>query len=512
MTVAVLRPTSTDDNDGCTVTGAATVHAALSDDSDSSYITSIGSGDEIQTVMGTWPTASGALLKSIAYRARHARTSSGSMQIEFDMHVVRSTGKTIHLTGRPTITWTNITTNEVVRWTAPAGTLLADITELQSDVEKGTSTSYRLYEMYADVTYVIKPVTSVSDPTGTILDTTSPEVSWGSDLDQDGGPQTKYQVKIFSAAQYGAGGFAPGSSTAYEDSGEVSSSDTAYQPNTPQVNGTTYRAYVRVAQTVNGVDLWGDWANSQYTINATPPNPPAVAATADIDVAGEDALGRIKITITGGGTGGGAATTDYLEVQRSADGVTWEQFRNDGDDPGIVLDDTATLYDYETGNGVTYHYRARGIHDYSGTWAYSDWTEDEGAWGEEGTWWLKCPENPDLNLKVVPLSQKTIQKPFKGGVWQPLGSSTSVSVQDGRGSDRGTIQFQVDTEDEQDALDLLYAAGTLLLQGAPGDHWRDRYITIADVDRSRWVDRPWILEVVDTFTWYEVRKPTGPQA
>lgn len=44
MSVAMLRPSATTFNTG-TVTGAATAHAALSDDSDSSYVTlALGQG------------------------------------------------------------------------------------------------------------------------------------------------------------------------------------------------------------------------------------------------------------------------------------------------------------------------------------------------------------------------------------------------------------------------------------------------------------------------------------
>lgn len=507
MTVSTLRPTSTDANSGCTITGGATVHAVLADNSDASYITSIGSGDQIEVVAGPNPSSAGALLKSIAVRARHARTSAGSMNIEFDMHLVRSGASTVHMTTKPTITWTTITTNVVLAYMAPAGQLLSALSQLQLDVEKGSSTAYRLYELYADVTYVVVPVADVTDPAGTITDTNLPTVGWGATLDSDGGPQTHYEVKIFTDAQYGAGGFNPSTSSAFDQSGIVEGTAGEWTPSSIPLPNDTYRAYVRVAQLVNGYRHWSAWDFSQFTIAivSDPPDPP------DFSVTPEDNDGRVRIDIdTGAGTG---ATTDYFEIQRSSDGgATWQQLRNDNTERlGFIEDNSpAVLYDFEGGNGETIHYRARSYHDYSGMPATSDWLTDSAAWFAPGVWWLKCPEVPSLNAVVVVNSQDGHDRPAKQGVWQPLGSSTAVVVSDVRGSPRGAIKFQVDTEPEKAQIDALLDQTTLLLQGAPGEFWTDRYVAFGDQSRKRWIDRPWIGQVIDTVTWYEVRRPTGP--
>lgn len=120
------------------------------------------------------------------------------------------------------------------------------------------------------VTYddVDDPVATIIAPTGTTGDDT-PTVTWASTLDPAGGPLTQYEVKIFDDATYTGGGFDPDTSTPALESGVVGDQGaTSWTPDTSlPAADDTYRAYVRIAQTVNGVDHWGGWGYGQFDVD-----------------------------------------------------------------------------------------------------------------------------------------------------------------------------------------------------------------------------------------------------
>ena len=101
-----------------------------------------------------------------------------------------------------------------------------------------------LYELYVDVDIVSQPSVTVNNPNGTITNTASPDVAW-TFTDSDGDTQSYYQIKVFSAAQYGAGGFDPETSTSTYDSGVIGSADTNDVVGALLANAT-YRAYLKV--------------------------------------------------------------------------------------------------------------------------------------------------------------------------------------------------------------------------------------------------------------------------
>ena len=98
---------------------------------------------------------------------------------------------------------------------------------------------------YFEVTYVEKPVVSGVAPDGTISDTNQPVILWGTTLDADGGPQHAARIKIFTAAQYGAGGFDPALSAPTIDSGDIFGTADSWTVSQILPDGT-YRAYVSI--------------------------------------------------------------------------------------------------------------------------------------------------------------------------------------------------------------------------------------------------------------------------
>ena len=126
------------------------------------------------------------------------------------------------------------------------------------------------------------PVDEDAGVAGNQVTTTSPPtVSWlYSDPENDA--QERFQVKVFSAAQYGAAGFNPDTSAATWDSGAVYSSATSIQVGTILANNTTYRAYVK-ASDVGSDGRPSLWSFFEFTMALpSPPIPAFSVPVADV--------------------------------------------------------------------------------------------------------------------------------------------------------------------------------------------------------------------------------------
>lgn len=493
MTVVTTRPNATVSSSGWTNTGGGSRHGATSDNSDSTYVTG-ASFDNVVLGCAEPTIPSGGLVKSVALRVRCSKvTESASLDV-----VVTTDGESQDDNDVvTTVSWstpTTVTPMTLVRSTTPSA--------VEVRLFNVGGYSVVVHEVYVDTTYVTKPVTSVSAPTGTITTTNIPQAAWSNTLDADGGAQTAYEVKYFTAAQYGIGGFNPSSSPYTLTSGVVASSATSYTPTTPLADAT-YRAYVRVAQTVNGSYHWSDWQYSGFTLSVALPAAPTISLYPDLT----DAVMHISVT-----SQTGTATTDALEIQRSTDNVTWAPVRLTTDTTGVVTGLSAYVYDFEGGNSQACWYRARALHNYSGVYAASAWvTAGPRSWQSPGVWWLKSVQNPALNMPVTVHSQQEITRPARQGRFQPLGARRAIVVSDTQGPAQGTITFRCDTDAQAAALDQLLAdQGVLLLQGAPGDHWTDRYVKFGDLQRQRTSDKSYVEPTLNTLSWIEVDPPAGP--
>lgn len=175
----------------------------------------------------------------------------------------------------------------------------------------------RIEEMYVDIVYVDAPTITLSAPSGTITAESNPLIAWTYNRPPDApSSQIYYRARVFSAAQYGIGGFDPETSPSTWDSGVVSSGASSVRP--PILTNGTYRAYVKAAGVTNSRTQWSSWQFSDFVLAAPGPGAP------DISIVCQDALGRVQINV-----GMGAAPDwQFVEVQRSADGgVTWTDMR-----------------------------------------------------------------------------------------------------------------------------------------------------------------------------------------
>lgn len=319
MTVVTLAPDSTSSNTG-TVIGAASAHAALADSSDSTYVVY---GGVQESVLGVADLSlpSGGVVKSVA---AVVRCKSGY--------------------------WSNLRTLLGIGSTPEAGTFVnwttfVDVTPAQTsgvvsdaDVDAATvkvrsvggEDDLFVSKLYLSVVYVVEPVSTITAPTGTLTTANRPSIAWTNSLDADGGAQAYYLVRLYDATTHGAfGSVDPDMTTPYTESGVVAGAGLSWTPGDPLPNDA-YRAYVAVAQVVNGVPHWSAWDSQDFTIDIPGPGvagslgEPGTPDTTTLTATGDSTNARVALEISEGASGDG----DYFEVEYSDDaGSTWETLR-----------------------------------------------------------------------------------------------------------------------------------------------------------------------------------------
>lgn len=496
MATKTVRPNSTIANTNALISGAATLHAALSDDSDSSYVYTSSAFSYTGVGLPNLELPAGSLIKSVLVRIRSRRETPKSRVI--------SAG--LISSGRPysaqTVSWGSFTTTYVAIEDAARTEAEINSEDLQIEIPVAAQVS----EAYLDVNYVPKPEAEVTSPEGTISDNTT-SIGWISTLDEFGGSQAYYQVKVFDDTTYGGGGFDPESSEPDYDSGIVAGQSETQDLDLP-LSDDTYKAYVRVAQVVHGTVLWSDWyAGEAFTVDAPQPNSPKVTVTAS------DSQASLHIVISEDTDG--EVDADLYQLEKSLDGgETWSGVRTLID--GGLLEPSggdAEAWDYEVANGQTVMYRAR---------SYSEVESSTGGWVEtaEYKWeststWLKDPTLPELNLhnpsgcRVRSFPSQT--RAVESTVHKVLGRPDPIVVRDEGGPiwESGELVLLSETASDRAAIDALVESGhTLLLQFPEGSDEPDRYIVLTgSFQRERIVNKSFASPRDETINWQEVAEP-----
>lgn len=478
MTVTTVRPNVVHSGVGnYNATGAASIPAALNDDSDSSYIRKDVSGTaDIIVGFGTFSLTSSQIIKQVRLRAR-AQTPTSSGKVTFTLGT-RVSGSN-YFTPAYTVKGTQSTqTFTGAYYTSSPDGATWDQARLDSvrvqvtDYRSTTDRAY-VYELYVDVDVANAPTCSVTAPTASVTTTAKPDVSW-TYTDTDGDGQTFYQVKVFTEAQYTAGTFDPTSSTATWTSGQVNGSDTTTTVGDYLLDGT-YRAYVRLAKTINGEPFWSSWAYSQFVVDLVQPTAPSLAPTF------ESADNRVAVTATGAS----AAGYDFqvFEVQRSTNQSTWVTVR-DASELSPNTSYIATITDYEAPRGVTNYYRARSIAYLGDNVVASDFgTTASVTVTNDGGWWLKAITAPTLNVGAVRILEgldELIEEDL--GIFRPKGRSTALVVSGTIYGRDGTYRIVTSTSSEwDDVYAIARHQGTILVQDPFGEQ---KYIRLVG---RRWV-------------------------
>lgn len=293
MATVTLRPNATVQSDSLgaslqIIGGAASCHAATSDDSDATYLSHSNSVPNVHRLalgFGTTTLPALAIVKTVTPRLRWGKAGGTNASFSFGVRVSGGTVQNIatYLNADVTVhtdTYGALTTN-------PSGTAWsqADIDGLEAVID--ASGWYYAYEAYFDVVTNEAPVVSAITPSGTLTTTARPTIGWTySDPETDA--QERFRVKIYQ----GTGTVAdPDNTAAYVDSTETFNATPSWTPSSSLPAGS-YRVYVKAADVGSG-GRYSAWATQTFTISIEVPQAPAVVATTD------NTLARVAIQVNG---------------------------------------------------------------------------------------------------------------------------------------------------------------------------------------------------------------------
>lgn len=434
MTTTVLRPNTYNTSGGVAIVGGGTGHAALADDSDTTYIEGEGTFDVGFT---TKTFASGEITKSLSLRARIQNTYISTQLAKYSIY--NATVASLDDERGASADEVSGSASSFTGSQYEVDGLVAECAIFQT-----VASQPRIYEMYVDLVTVAKPVAALAAISNPYTESTMPLFVWANTLDADGGSQTHYHIIVTD-----------------DDDGdavlvdlELVGADTqsAFGPLT---NGN-YTVSVRVAQTVNGARHWSDYDTASFEVDVDTSDVDTLTATPNNDA------GKIAIIAARDG-----ATEDweFIEVERTIDaGVTWSTVRTATFVDSTGDADSFTVDDYEVANGQTVKYRARATY-------YSNGLAITGAWIESATvsWssddeWLKSPLYPSLNAKIEGVAFSSQGRTASAGRFKVVGRPDRVVVSDALSASSGSITLRVTGQAEALALDeLLDGAGVLLL-------------------------------------------------
>lgn len=476
MSTVTLRPND-DLYEGSianTVGPAASREDALSDDDDDTYVTIYGQyNGYLGLALDTATIPAGAVTRTLTVRARgnpQGFTLNAEVYYQGDFYVTPPLAY-LNAFGAPGLD----------DFVGPSFAMNLSQTEIDglrmivSTPEQPFLLAFcDVMELYVDVVFAEQPTVEVTAPTGTVTATSSPVATWEHTPGDDGGAQSRFELAVFSATQYGiGGGFDPATSPATYRPGVQLGASSSWVIG-PLSDATTYRTYVRTAQTINGQPHWSDWDYEQFDTDFALPEIASVVAVGDAE------NGRMVIVVEQ------AADTpdewETLTVERSSDGGDTWSFVRGATDMEAPAGDLWTGYDYEAPNGAPMLYRAR-----SATATFTgEWVESESAIWSSSEAWLKDPAHPGLNRVVEITNMPVPTRSRRRGVHDVIGRAAPVVTSDVRLTRRGDFTVRTDTADQADSLLALVDGTVQLLQvpAAQGGAF-EMYIGITDVDEDR---------------------------
>jgi hypothetical protein len=484
MAITTVRPNATPTGSTLyAITGGSpTIHAALSDDADGTFVqkdTAVTGPADFISDFGTLTLTASQRVKQVRLRARVSTPNdNGRINVYLGALVNRQnyfyTGLAIRGSNTSPTTFTGpyfTSAPDGSEWTQTnINNLRVKSTEYKESTDRG-----KIYELYVDVDVASQPsVGTVSAPVGSVS-TTTPDITWTYVDATDGSTQDYVEIKVFSSAEYNAAGWNVNTSTPTFTTGIVAQTD---QNSVVGVLLTplTYRCYVRVGRDINGTPFFSDWNFSEFTVGYNTQSVPTMV------VAWSAPLGRAAFVNTGASLDAGAGiTSQYHQVQRSDDeGVTYDFIRN-GEEIELNASNESIIEDYEAPRGITAYYRCRAVGiDSNSNERPSGWSVIQQVLiTNDSSWWFKCIADSDLNLgSVRVLKELDVQVDEPNTVFRPLGSSYPTIVAGPLQGEDGAYNIKTVTEDEWDDIyPLITHQGKLLVQDPFGNQ---KYIRITD--------------------------------
>lgn len=290
MAIETLRPNGTLGSFDAQAVGAASMHAALADESDSTYVKGSGSGTFLADLnLNTYTLQPKERVKQVRIRVRSSAGGTSQTQWTY-YHTAEASDP-----GDDTY---SVSGSTVSLRTGSWRTFGIEVADQQAVINGLVATFHasagagRCQALYFDLdVWEACDAVEVLTPSG-LTDDASPPVSFKADTaagfsNGDGSPDSWHrQMRIFRESVYTAPGFDPASGS-YEWQNDAPS--TSFNPiyvgggsgssnyNTTELErDVTYRAYIRYGKNnVAGQTLWADWAYSEFTV-APPSSPPSL--------------------------------------------------------------------------------------------------------------------------------------------------------------------------------------------------------------------------------------------
>jgi hypothetical protein len=371
---AVLRP-ATDiqgASGGVTLVGAANIHTAWSDNSDSSYVqfTSRCRTPSTRVEVGfSAPTLpSGAQIFSVGAQVRVLQTVTpapqpthcGWFRCNRSQNIVTTIVLGIleflfgWLVPQQPVTASYTIQNLPTQMTDPAGNpwSLASFTNFSVAVGRDDlgGNASRISELYLNVTYSVQSTVSVTAPTGTVTTTCRPTVTWVYSNTQSDAQQA-FQVAIYSAAQVAALGFVPFVSTPTDSTqGYIFSEVQQWTADVDLTNGS-WSAYVQVQQSWAG---FGSFTSAPASTTWTQSMSGAPVATL-VDAFYDSVNNQVQLDVVPSSSS--PVTTFFaFQVSRDPAHLVWGPVRNYAMVAASGMS-TITAYDYEAPSNKVSRYR-----------------------------------------------------------------------------------------------------------------------------------------------------------
>ncbi|SOE25602.1 hypothetical protein [Streptomyces sp. OK228] len=228
----------------------------------------------------------GAVITSITIYIRCAKQDSQSRSITVNVICLDDTSKFTTRTIYPTQT---PTTYEVATYTRDPLSNPWDIHRLNKILCQCFSVSavfdcIRVYKVYAQINYRVRPTVTVEAPTGTVL-TPSPVISW-TYAQADGDPQAKAEYRIFTGIQTADSTFSP--DTTPPVYATTVGGDLTSQILPTSINADTYAVYVRVYSSFGAKSTW---VGRQFSVQGPSPGVPGD----DNTVSGTPGIGVVSV-------------------------------------------------------------------------------------------------------------------------------------------------------------------------------------------------------------------------
>lgn len=344
-----------------------------------------------------------------------------------------------------------------------------------------SSTALRYTKAWMEFDMVSTPTAT---PAITSVTTMRPTTTW-TFSDADGYTQASAVVKLFSAAQYGAGGFDPATSTALW-SGTVNGDAQTITPTTNVIvtNALVYKPFLQVYKNVSGCVIPSAWSSATSTSTSSftlPPTPTNV-------ITWSTALSRVVFQTSGTvspyriiqfrGTALGTADPNYTVIKDSAQ-----------------ADGTATAYDYFVPRGTTITYGAY-VASSTAPFVQSAVAYSTLEVPAATTWELRSvtASTAYMNL-AAPVTGISFEQYEGQTVFRPLGSSYPVVVSGDIGGDDGTMQITTTNQTTWDNIKAIL------------DLQSDLYLVAPFADKNN-LSRRWFIRVTGR-SWTESGIPSA---